>query len=114
MIDFTHLHVHTHYSILDGMSTVQGLVDKCLRVGMNALAITDHGTMFGIKEFYDYVDKKNGKVRDEIKRTEQRQRRSACFFIVNPSFLFWVIIQEEVNGSYQGSFPERRQRRSDS
>ncbi len=70
MPEFTHLHVHTQYSILDGMSTVQGLVDKCLRVGMNALAITDHGTMYGIKEFYDYVDKKNGKVRDEIKEIE--------------------------------------------
>ena len=70
MPKFTHLHVHTHYSILDGMSTVQGLVDKCLKVGMNAMAITDHGTMFGIKEFFDYAEKKNGKTRDEIKEAE--------------------------------------------
>lgn len=72
MIDFTHLHVHTYYSILDGMSTVQGLVDKCLRVGMNAMAITDHGSMYGIKEFFDYTDKKNAKVKDEIKALEDK------------------------------------------
>ena len=69
---FTHLHVHTYYSILDGMSSVSALVDKCQRTGMNALAITDHGTMFGIKEFYDYVEKKNGKFRDEIKTLEKQ------------------------------------------
>jgi DNA polymerase-3 subunit alpha len=61
---FTHLHVHTHYSILDGMSSIPDLVEKCLRTGMDALAITDHGTMYGIKEFFDYVDKKNSKLRE--------------------------------------------------
>lgn len=71
MPQFTHLHVHTEYSILDGMSTISGLVDKCLRTGMNALAITDHGNMFGIKEFFDYVEKKNGAVKDEIKSLEK-------------------------------------------
>lgn len=71
MSKFTHLHVHTQYSILDGMSTISGLVEKCLRTGMNALAITDHGNMFGIKEFFDFVDKKNGGVRDEIKSLEK-------------------------------------------
>ena len=67
---FTHLHVHTQYSILDGMSAIPDLVEKCLRNGMNALAITDHGTMYGIKEFYDFTEKRNGKVRDEIKAAE--------------------------------------------
>ena len=61
---FAHLHVHTQYSILDGMSTIPDLVEKCLRSGMDALAVTDHGTMYGIKEFFDYVDKKNSKVRE--------------------------------------------------
>ena len=61
---FTHLHVHTHYSILDGMSSIPDLVEKCLRNGMEALAITDHGTMYGIKEFFDYVDKKNSKLKE--------------------------------------------------
>ena len=72
MTNFTHLHVHTHYSILDGMSSISGLVDKCLRTGMHALAITDHGTMYGIKEFFDYVEKKNGDLKGEIKTLETK------------------------------------------
>ena len=59
MIDFTHLHVHTEYSILDGMSKISSMVDKAINDGMNAIAVTDHGNMFGIKEFVDYVKRKN-------------------------------------------------------
>jgi DNA polymerase-3 subunit alpha len=44
---------------LDGMSTVAGIVDKSIRSGMKAIAMTDHGNMFGVKEFLDYVNKKN-------------------------------------------------------
>ncbi|MDR1632889.1 MAG: DNA polymerase III subunit alpha [Dysgonamonadaceae bacterium] len=58
-LPFVHLHVHSHYSLLDGMSSIPGLVDKALHDGMTALALTDHGNMFGAKEFYDYVCKKN-------------------------------------------------------
>ena len=58
---FVHLHVHSHYSLLDGMSSIPALVDKAIADGMNALALTDHGNMFGAKEFYDYVNKKNKK-----------------------------------------------------
>ena len=54
MEDFVHLHVHTYYSILDGQSSVQKLVDKAIGDGMRGMAITDHGNMFGIKEFYNY------------------------------------------------------------
>ena len=54
MEDFVHLHVHTHYSILDGQSKVSYLVDKAVNNGMKGMAITDHGVMFGIKEFSDY------------------------------------------------------------
>lgn len=66
MEDFVHLHVHTHYSILDGQSKVSYLVDKAVNNGMKGMAITDHGVMFGIKEFSDYcaninkARKKNG------------------------------------------------------
>ncbi|MDO5342927.1 MAG: DNA polymerase III subunit alpha [Bacteroidia bacterium] len=69
-IQFTHLHVHSHFSILDGMSKVPDLVDKCKRCGMYAMALTDHGNMFGIKEFADYSAKVNGKVKDSIKEQE--------------------------------------------
>ena len=70
MTEFTHLHVHSHYSILDGMSKVTDLVDKCLKNGMYAMALTDHGNMFGIKEFTDYANKVNGKKKDKIKELE--------------------------------------------
>jgi DNA-directed DNA polymerase III (polc) len=55
MEDFIHLHVHTYYSILDGQSSIKKLVDKAVKDGMRGMAITDHGDMFGIKEFHDYV-----------------------------------------------------------
>jgi len=55
MEDFVHLHVHTYYSILDGQSSIKKLVDKAVANGMRGMAVTDHGDMFGIKEFHDYV-----------------------------------------------------------
>ena len=67
MQDFVHLHVHTYYSILDGQSSIPKLVDKAIANGMRGMAITDHGDMFGIKEFYNYCNKVNGKLRDEGK-----------------------------------------------
>ena len=67
---FTHLHVHSHYSMLDGMSKVPDLVTKCKKNGMYSLALTDHGNMFGIKDFADTVNKENGKVKDAIKEQE--------------------------------------------
>ncbi len=55
MEDFIHLHVHTYYSILDGQSKIKSLVEKAIGDGMRGMAITDHGDMFGIKEFHDIV-----------------------------------------------------------
>ena len=65
MEDFVHLHVHTYYSILDGQSSVQRLVDKAVSNGMRGMALTDHGNMFGTKEFYNYCKKVNGKRKEE-------------------------------------------------
>ena len=59
MPQFTHLHVHSHYSMLDGMSKIPDLVKKAKRCGMYAMALTDHGNMFGIKDFLDTVAKEN-------------------------------------------------------
>ena len=67
MEDFVHLHVHTYYSILDGQSSITRLVDKAVGNGMRGMAITDHGDMFGIKEFFDYCNKVNGKRKEEGK-----------------------------------------------
>ena len=65
MQDFVHLHVHTYYSILDGQSSIQKLVDKAVADGMRGMAITDHGDMFGIKEFWDCCASVNSKRKKE-------------------------------------------------
>ena len=49
---FTHLHVHTQYSLLDGSAKIKELVPRAKELGMDALAITDHGAMYGVIEFY--------------------------------------------------------------
>ncbi|HLO59088.1 MAG TPA: DNA polymerase III subunit alpha [Bacteroidales bacterium] len=54
---FTHLHVHTQYSILDGAAVIKSLITKAKKDGMEALAITDHGNMFGAKEFHNEAKK---------------------------------------------------------
>ena len=50
---FTHLHVHTHYSLLDGLSKIPKLLDRVKELGMDSVAITDHGNMYGVVEFYN-------------------------------------------------------------
>ncbi len=49
---FTHLHVHSHYSLLDGLAKIDDLVNKAKELGMNSLALTDHGVLYGAIEFY--------------------------------------------------------------
>ena len=49
---FTHLHVHTEYSLLDGSSKIRELVGRAKELGMDSLAITDHGVMYGVIDFY--------------------------------------------------------------
>ena len=65
MNPFIHLHVHSQYSLLDGQASVKALVDKAISNDMKGLALTDHGNMFGAKEFFNYVNKKNGAVKKE-------------------------------------------------
>src|SRR5688500_20266908 len=55
---FVHLHVHTHYSLLDGANKVPQLVKRAKALGQDALAITDHGCMFGVVEFFNECKKK--------------------------------------------------------
>lgn len=59
MNNFTHIHVHTQYSILDGASDIPKLIKKVKEYGMTSIAITDHGNMFGVKEFYNEATKQN-------------------------------------------------------
>ena len=56
-MSFVHLHVHTQYSILDGQSSIENLFNRADELGMPALAITDHGNMYGVKEFFKYAKK---------------------------------------------------------
>ncbi|MDR0567314.1 MAG: DNA polymerase III subunit alpha [Prevotellaceae bacterium] len=69
---FVHLHVHTEYSILDGASKISSLVDKAIADGMKAVAITDHGNMYGAKEFFDYIAKKNSALSRSIEDIGRR------------------------------------------
>ena len=71
MQPFIHLHVHSQFSVLDGQASITALVDKAIANGMKGLAITDHGNMFGIKEFFNYVKKKNSKANDAIKAAKK-------------------------------------------
>src|SRR5882762_2875978 len=54
---FVHLHVHTHYSLLDGANKIPDLVKRAKALGMDSLAITDHGCMFGVIEFFNECKK---------------------------------------------------------
>ena len=56
-LPFVHLHVHTEYSLLDGAIRIDKMLAKCRRLGMNAVAITDHGNMFGAVQFYKEAER---------------------------------------------------------
>ena len=58
MSRFCHLHLHTQYSLLDGFSKIENLMDKVKELGMDSVAITDHGVMFGVVDFYKKAKKK--------------------------------------------------------
>ena len=72
MQDFVHLHVHTQYSILDGQASIPKLVDKAIADGMRGMAMTDHGNMMGIKEFFNYTNKVCGKAKAAVKQAEEK------------------------------------------
>ena len=52
MSRFVHLHTHSHYSLLDGLGKIDDLVNRTKELGMNSLALTDHGALYGAIEFY--------------------------------------------------------------
>ena len=67
MHNFIHLHTHTHYSLLDGQSKVDDLVQRAVADGMRGMAITDHGNMFGVKDLFDECNKINKQLKKEGK-----------------------------------------------
>lgn len=71
MQPFVHLHVHTQYSLLDGQASVDALIEKAISDNMPAIAVTDHGNMFAVKEFFNKVNKKNSKYKGTIADCEK-------------------------------------------
>ena len=64
---FTHLHVHTEYSLLDGASRIDDIVARAKELGMDSLAITDHGVMFGVVDFYKACKKQGIRMRTKCR-----------------------------------------------
>ncbi len=72
MKDFIHLHVHSQYSILDGQASIPKMVEKAIKDGMKGMALTDHGNMMGIKEFFNYTEKKIKGAKSNVKALNQK------------------------------------------
>ncbi|MFI3278935.1 MAG: DNA polymerase III subunit alpha [Rikenellaceae bacterium] len=72
MQNFVHLHVHTQYSILDGQANISKLIDKAVGDGMPGIAITDHGVMFGVKDFTNTLGKKKKGWKGEIEKLKKQ------------------------------------------
>ncbi|MBQ0164506.1 MAG: DNA polymerase III subunit alpha [Bacteroidaceae bacterium] len=70
MQDFIHLHVHTQYSLLDGQASIPALINKALKDGMKGMAITDHGNMMGVKEYYNCMKDMRGKAKKAISKAK--------------------------------------------
>lgn len=89
---FTHLHTHTQYSILDGAASIKKLIARAKSHGMTSLAITDHGNMFGVKEFHETATKEGIKpilgcevyvaIRDRRDKSPERENRGGDHLIL--------------------------------
>ena len=65
MSDFVHLHLHSEYSLLDGLATISLAIERAAKLGMSAMAITDHGNMYGAKAFSDAIAAYNQNIKDK-------------------------------------------------
>ena len=74
MADFVHLHTHTAYSLLDGAGKIDVLVNRAKELGMSALAITDHGVMYGVVDFYKICPKRPVLSRSSAVRSMSRPK----------------------------------------
>lgn len=91
-MSFTHLHVHTEYSLLDGAARIEPLVKRAAELGMDSLAITDHGAMFGVVGFFTVRQKKRGLSRSSAVRSIRRP--------VPASIRMWNRTRETVISSF--------------
>ncbi|MBC8626099.1 DNA polymerase III subunit alpha [Alloprevotella sp. Lung230] len=72
MIPYVHLHVHSHYSLLDGQADVTRIIDKAIADGMRGVALTDHGNMMGIKDLFNYSNKVKGGAKKAIAQAQKK------------------------------------------
>jgi DNA polymerase-3 subunit alpha len=114
-VKFTHLHVHTQFSVLDGMSGIPKLIKKAKEDGMVAVAITDHGNMFGVKKFHDFAMKEGLKpiigcevyvARRSMKQKEAKVDRSGWHMVLlakneqGYKNLLKLVSEAWINGQY--------------
>lgn len=109
---FTHLHVHTSYSLLDGSARINELMDQVDNLGMDSIAITDHGSMFGVIEFYKQAKKRGIKpilgcevyiTKGDYKEHKDRERFHLILLAENQigySNLLKIVSEGFVNGFY--------------
>ena len=93
--NFTHLHVHTEYSLLDGASKISELVAYAKELGMEALAITDHGAMYGAVEFYQECKKQGIK---PILGCEVYLTKGSHFEKNNRGMFHLILLAENITG----------------
>ena len=112
-MSFTHLHLHTEFSLLDGLNKIKNLAKQIRALGMDSVAITDHGNMFGALEFYVAMKEEginpiigleayihNG---DELNDKSIKQRFHLCLFVKNETGyknLMYLSSQSFINGFY--------------
>ena len=87
---FVHLHCHSHYSLLDGASSIPKLVQRTADHGMNALALTDHGNMHGALEFYRACKSKDINPSSGVKDTVAKHLAAVVSGILTPSHIAQV------------------------
>ena len=107
--DYVHLHNHTHYSLLDGLQNIPEMVDQVKELGMEAIAVTDHGTMSGAIEFYKACEKEGIKpiigfetYVAKLKHTDKRPRlddRPATLLLLPPAIRMPTPIGTGTRGS---------------
>lgn len=66
-MSFTHLHLHTEYSLLDGACRIEQLMDEVQRLGQTSVAVTDHGVMYGVIDFYRAAKKTRDKADNRLR-----------------------------------------------
>lgn len=88
MTDFVHLHVHSHYSLLDGISKAGEIIKKTASYGQRAVALTDHGNLFGMMDFHLSAEKHNQSVLTKIKELEEKGQDASLLHSVKPIYGF--------------------------